>query len=305
MRFWDRFHLFHRNGDVETFYRDSTGGFSGDRGNAFVPTWFGGWRFIPGGAISPVMDAFLELFGLPLIFIGIFLIFLACVEAVGEKGILPAAALGISLLAAFVLGVILPRDALFAWIQPVIIYNVYFFTKYTLAEDGALGLLAWCIFAMVAVLLLAGTGIGMGQNWGVMYLLPYLFVWIWIITGKWTRIYYMIIYMVFMAAVITLIRVLKRLFGKKKKEDSADETSEIWQAGILILFLILGAIHPAIKDQMARYSLAEIKQGFDELGKDQWIYSFTKFLYGAHNFPPIKFFGNLADKMIPMLQRLE
>lgn len=48
MSFFDRFHFLHKDGSTETFYRDSTGGFSSDRGNAIRNVFFGP-EFIKGG----------------------------------------------------------------------------------------------------------------------------------------------------------------------------------------------------------------------------------------------------------------
>ncbi len=299
MSFFDRFHFFHKDGSTETFYRDSTGGFSSDRGNAIRNGFFGP-EFIKGGGLSPVGDAFIEAFGLPVIFFILFIVLLASIEAVGKNGLVPFVALVAAYIIAIILSRFIPSGVLFAWLQPFVVYCAFIFSKYTFLEDGALGLLSWLIYAMIELIILAATGMPMAYSWGIIYLFPYACVFFWTISDdKWIYVHYMIVYMALMAIVISLIQLIIILMAKDKQKVYDAQETQIWPGIIVFVLMCVAYIHPMVREYFDKYTVGRIEADFAKAtGVTATV---GKVIMGVYNWPPTHALGKLINRAVEIL----
>ncbi len=194
---------------------------------------------------SPFWDALIDLIALPLIVVGLMLVLIVVVFSYGKIWGIPLVGLLIGYFLNIFLRRFVPKDILFVWLQPYIMYCAYITCRYMFLQAEPSGVKEWCIFAAIEFLVLAATGVPMAESWGIIYILPYAAIWFDVVIADWSgRVYYMIVYMFYAAFAIAAVKVFQMIFHKK--ETLEEEDYVFWPGAIALLFTVFGVVHPIL-----------------------------------------------------------
>lgn len=223
------------------------------------------------------------------------------ISAIGKRGLIPAIVLIASIAVSFFLARYIKGSILFIWLQPVLLFILVLFIRYSFdanEKDTGVALMGAVVFAMIAIVLFALTGMVLAYNWGGVYLIAYFEVWILCVTSV-SKCSFIIAYLLLFAVVVTVYIVIRSI------KDPKYEINSIVIPGITILILTsIGYAHALLAQQypdstILLNDIETILTSSDEPGIVLFFVSVIKLFY---SFPITRWIGGCMNWLALTLQ---
>ncbi|MCR4738806.1 MAG: hypothetical protein K5886_00935 [Lachnospiraceae bacterium] len=261
------------------------------------------WTIFDRGLFAEMLFDFhhpiLTMLTTPIICFVLFSSLILSISAVGKNGIIPAVSLLIALILMRLLITKVYPSILFVWVQPFICYAEFIFTKCALKNNSSepgVGVIGFFMFAAIALVILVYTGITLDNKWGIIYLIPYGTAWIFSLTHQ-NRVYYIIVYMVVFAVIVTIFIVLRSLIKKDK------ELSEFIVLPIILVFFhtLFAFTHSLLSEYDPSVILMSIKEIHQDPNSVFIVRAFASILDFLIHFPLTKALGSIINKLVSIL----